>query len=654
MEKQKMVYKRTCVLALLLLAMFGSTCFRLSDFQVVRGEELLKKAQNEVITVKTVPAARGTITDRYGRVLAASETSFRLILDRTFLEKEETNLVLSRLMKILSEEGISWKQDCPLEWKEERIQFSDADSANELADLLKTEQDLSAREYTDLLLKRYGLEKLTPTTFEILRVRYSMEKDRFVTGSRYPLAEKLTIQAVSRIEEEQSLLPGAEIEEVPSRVYQNGEVASQLIGTVGPIYQEEYAELKGKGYAMDDIVGKSGVESALEEQLRGQNGKIKVIQSKEGTVIDTVVQQETIAGSTVRLTIDALLQEKLQKRLVEFVSTAHSEEYRSKGGAIVVLDVKTGEVLAAVNSSNYSMEQYQEDYQALLQDDTKPLFNRALDGLYRPGSSLKPMVAAAALSEGKLLPQEELVCVSPYEYRDQKYTCLQTNHSGPTSLTEALHWSCNTFFYQLGQRLGIETMNEYAAYMGLGQKTGLEIQQAKGRFASPEVTESLGGTWYPGDLLQAAIGQNETAVSPIQMACEAMTIANRGTRYETHIIHSIQPMGGEEQITKPVIASEFELSETHYQVIEEGMELAAQKAGISGAAQKTGTAQTTSIRRVNNDFIGFYPLEEPQIAVSCIVEDCGGGTAKLLSDIISYYEECKAEGEILQNSQSNG
>ncbi len=328
--------------------------------------------------------------------------------------------------------------------------------------------------------------------FEIACARYSMQKLTPSVGNRYPFAENLSLEAVARVEEESTELDGVEIEEVPVRVYLNGDIASHLIGTIGPIYAEEYEELRKKGYAMNDTVGKSGIESAMEEVLRGQNGKVRVIQNKNGEIIDTVTERETRAGSDVQLTIDSLLQDELQQLLTDFVSTAHSENYQSKGGAIVVLDVKTGEVLAAVNSANYTAEEYKENYQDLLQQDTNPLFNRALQGVYRPGSSLKPMVAIAAMEEGKLGANESLLCISPFEYRGHEYTCPQDHHNGYIPLTEALHWSCNTFFYRLGLRLGIEELNKYAAYMGLGQKTGLEIGEAAGRFASPETTERLG------------------------------------------------------------------------------------------------------------------------------------------------------------------
>ena len=638
----------TCVSVLLLAGLFS----RLAHFQVAQGETLLKKANNEITTLKTVQAARGNITDRYGRVLAGNKTSFRLTFDRTGMKPEQINDTILKLISLSGEEGFAWENRCPLIRDGSNVVFDESGDTEALKEFLDLEASADAEDCLQSLLKKYELENQGKKVFEIACARYSMQKLTPSVGNRYPFAENLSLEAVARVEEESTELDGVEIEEVPVRVYLNGDIASHLIGTIGPIYAEEYEELRKKGYAMNDTVGKSGIESAMEEVLRGQNGKVRVIQNKNGEIIDTVTERETRAGSDVQLTIDSLLQDELQQLLTDFVSTAHSEDYQSKGGAIVVLDVKTGEVLAAVNSANYTVEEYKENYQDLLQQDTNPLFNRALQGVYRPGSSLKPVVAIAAMEEGKLGVNESLLCISPFEYRGHEYTCLQDHHNGYIPLTEALHWSCNTFFYRLGLRLGIEELNKYAAYMGLGQKTGLEIGEAAGRFASPETTERLGGTWYPGDLLQAAIGQNETAVSPLQMACEAMTIANQGTRYETHLVRSVTDINGTVTFTEPKVAAEFEMSQSTYNAVSKGMSLAAGKYGLdSSVAQKTGTAQTTSVDRVNNDFIAYLPIDDPEIAVSCIVEDCSGGTAALLEQIIEIYQKCKQEGDILQNSQ---
>lgn len=707
-------FLRIRVLSTILAVLGIASFFRLMDFQIVRGEEFLQQSDQKTTQTVRVQAARGDIVDRYGRILATSETSFCVTLDRMSLKKSMTNTVLVRLIHLFRQSGVKWENDTPLERTEDgeyRYASGKDQAVKQLQKTIRLGNSATAAQCVRKMMERYELntktmirsypisyedgnysfvdgedrkirelkqqlnlpenstasdcmEKMLQTplaygfyseedAFWILCVRYSMEVQQFGIGNPYYFAENVTSEMVSIIEEQNSWLPGVDITQVPVRVYQNGETASQLIGTVGPIYAEEYEELKEKGYAMNDTVGKSGIESAMEESLRGEDGKVQITKNSSGDRLQTTVKQEAVKGSTVTLTIDSLLQQRLQDLLEDFVSTAHSGNYQSKGGAIVVLDVTTGEVLAAVNSSNYTIEEYQTQYSALLADETNPLFHRAINGLYRPGSSIKPMVAAAALTEGLLQPEEKLLCVSPYHYGGQNFTCLQDHHSGWINLKKALHWSCNTFFYQLGLRMGIDTLNEYASYMGLGQKTGLEIAQAKGRFASPKTTEALGGTWYPGDLLQASIGQNETAISPLQMACEAMTIANRGIRYETHLVQSVTSADGQKTLTEPKIAAQFSMSDSTYEVIAEGMRLAASKVGGEnrldnlgyGVAQKTGTAQTTSTDRVNNDFIGFFPIEDPKIAISCIVEDCDTGTAKLMRNIIEAYEECKEIGE---------
>lgn len=711
LKKEPSKQVRIQILSVLLAGLLVLSGSRLIVFQVVEGSDYLEQTKTRQVSVYSVPSARGNILDRYGRVLAGSETSFQIIFDDAFIKKSELNQTIHGIAEIFRQSELVWNNLSPLQMQEGKYYFAegmDAEAAK-LKKLLKVEENATAAECFAALKEKYqintervlysipiryqqgkyvfrqnkgrqvaelksrlGLQKdataqecmavmlQNPHQFGIFNereaftvacVRYSMERKDFSRNNPYVFADDVSSEMVLQIEEQAYYFSGVTIREVPSRVYCNGDVASHLIGTIGPIYAEEYAQLKQQGYAMNDRVGKSGAESAMEDVLRGKNGKVQVTQDASGNVLETKTLQKAETGRDVTLTIDSLFQQKLQELLSGFVAQAKSGKYRSKGGAIVVLDVKTGEVIAAVNSANYTVEEYKTQYGELLKDEKNPLFNRAIDGLYRPGSSLKPMVAVAAMNEGMLSPKQKLICVSPYKYG---FTCLRDHHSGPINVMQSLHWSCNTFYYRLGESLGIDLLGKYAAYMGLGEKTGLEIKQAKGRFASPETTASLGGIWNPeGDVMQAAIGQNETAVSPLQMACEAMTIANKGTRYETHIVHSLTDVHGKETVTQPAVASSFEIQDWVYQSVTEGMRRAASKVPAPnnltnlgyGVAQKTGTAQTTSKNRVNNDFIGFLPIADPEIAISCIVEDCDTGTAALMRRIITLYYECRAIGE---------
>ncbi|MGI5959963.1 MAG: peptidoglycan D,D-transpeptidase FtsI family protein [Massiliimalia sp.] len=717
---------RIIVLASTTLAIFAAASVRLMQFQIVEGEEYYQEAVTKTTSTYSVQASRGDIVDRYGRVLATSEVAFNVVFDWSFVDKQELNQTIYQLIKLFREENVAWVNELPIDYNGGNYAFQagrddDVDSMKKKIDvqlyatvdncisqmksrygindypieekdgkyvfsegqdkkvkeLQKNLQDTLSvsSEETQTAEQCWELIQQNPDefpvyseqdAFDIMAVRYSMEKREFSYNNRYTFAENISEDMIINIKEHGYLFPGVDVAQETTRVYKNGDVASHLLGFVGPIYAEEYAELKADGYQLNDIVGKSGVESLMEKELRGENGTVRITQNAQGDVISTQTDVEAKAGNTVQLTIDYEFQKRVQEILTDFMVNGNytktpMPEGTKPGASVVALDCNTGEVLAAVSYPNYSIDQMKNDYSTLATDEAKPMYNRALYGTYAPGSSFKPVVGTAALMEGLETPTSLIDCTGTYRYwadrgdPDFLPKCLRDHHSGPINIMTALQWSCNIYFYDTGRRLGIDTIHEYATQMGLGVDTGIEIGSSKGQVASKELTEKLGGQWEEGDIVQAAIGQNNTMVTPISMACEAMTIANKGVRYETHIIKGVQDYQGNVLSTKePVVANEgFTIDDSTYGAIKQGMILAGAKiTGVNNVtdlpyevAVKTGTPQTLSLSQTNNDFIAFTVNGDRSIALSCMIEGAGNGASGLIRAILEAYDECCELGE---------
>lgn len=645
--------RRVFMLGVLLVILVGVIAVRLFQFQIVEGAQSLEAATRSTSSTVKVKAARGEIVDRYGRVLATNEVVYNLVLDYNFMKSSNLNDTINKLLIILQNEKVEWNDllpitdSAPYAFEEDR----EKDVEN-LKSTLRLNVYATAQNCIDAAIEAYDLADY-PEDLQrkMIGIRYTMQYQGFSRYARYTFAEEIPVNTVALIEELSRELPGVFIVEQYSRKYLSGNVASAILGSIGPIYAEEYAELKEKGYALDSIVGKSGVEKAFESYLHGTDGKETIIQSEDGSVLEVNTIEEAQAGNTVMLTIDSVLQEKVQNLLADFIESynATGPESRCTGGSVVVLDASNNDVLTAATYPNYDINEYRSNYSELAKDEDNPLLNRPFMGLYRPGSTFKPIVAAAALTEGIIGPSSEINCTRKYTYY-QSYQpgCLQHGHSGYINVTSALKWSCNIFFYDCGRQLGIDRINQYANYFGLGVDTGLEIAHATGNLSGPDYSAKFGSIWYDeGNTLQAAIGQMDTNVTVLQMATEASTIANRGTRYETHIIRKIVSYDYSETIkeTENVTASSFDLSNASYQAIVSGMIGAGET--ISGAynvtdlgyqvAVKTGTPQTSN-SKTNSAVIAFAPVDNPEICIAVMLES-GENARYLVRQVLEAYYE---------------
>ena len=420
------------------------------------------------------------------------------------------------------------------------------------------------------------------------------------------------------------------------RSWPEGTLLPHALGFTGPITAEEWPAAQAKGLAMDSIVGQSGLEKAYDDLLRGQDGQLLINTGLDGAVRATIQQRTATPGATLVLTLDASLQATLQQALRQRIETLQSTAMAGGGrecraGAAVVVDVKTGGILAAANWPGYDLNNYRSDYAALSADAGAPLLDRAFLGLYAPGSAFKPAVAAAALTAG-FDPDDTVNCTGRYlYYSGYQPGCLQYGHAGPVDMRTALEQSCNIFFYDVGRRLGVDTFSAMAEQLGLAQPTGVEVPEAEGR-----LTWSTDENYQAGLTLMAAIGQGNTAVTPAQLAVYAATLATGGQRPTLHFAdRALQPAAGQTVWQYEPSFTTVPGGETVFGPIRDGMKRMAQtnrylrEAPVVCAA-KTGSPQLADTlpngtHYVNSVLIGYAPADDPQIAVAVVLEYGGGG-----------------------------
>ncbi len=421
---------------------------------------------------------------------------------------------------------------------------------------------------------------------------------------------------------------------------------------------EKTAQIKANAYSITDSIGKNGIEKAMEEYLRGKNGVKTLSVDKDGNIGESysVVPEQ---GGTVVTTISKDIQEIAQSSLEERIKAVTDDKAIAQGltpaGAVVVQDVKTGAVLAAATYPSYSLATYYDDYDELSQDAGKPLWNRAFQSAYSPGSTMKPCVALAGLEEGIITKDSKILCTGQYTYLDQTFACFNKNAHGNINVQRALGVSCNIFFFEIARQLGIEKLNEYSKLFGLGQKTGIEIDEAEGILAGIEYRDSVGKGWKPGETLLAAIGQSDNSFTPLQLANYCATIANGGTRYVPYLVSKVlsADYGTTLYEHEPEVAAQTNISEESIETVKGGMYIVANETSCEPylghlkykVACKTGTAEKT--RRVNDVYvegtdgflIAFGPYDDAEISIAVVIENAGSGasTAQVAADIFEYY-----------------
>ncbi|MCH3973303.1 MAG: penicillin-binding protein [Oscillospiraceae bacterium] len=636
--------------SLLLAAVFIA---RLFQWQIVDGAAALQDAEKSSQTSVTMSTNRGEIVDKNGVGLATNKTGYSLQFDHAYMTSSSENSTILRLINLLEKRGEKWLDTLPIVMDASGNYSFKANSESEIK-YLKSKDFLDVNTYANAqtcmqnLISKYfksTTSSSSPTAGyskadlrKVVSVRYAMTLQGFdySLNTPYTFAEDISRETVEIVSENSDSLPGVVSKVTTTRQNPNSSLIPQVVGTMGAISEKQYSKLKSKGYHLDDRLGTSGIESAMESTLRGTEGKKNLVVDSKGKVTGSTVLTAPVNGNTVFLTIDANLQKVAAQALATNVQAAHSAQSMCKGGGVVVLNVKDFSVLAAASYPTYDLSKYPSDTaytEKLLSDSSNPLIDRSFGSAYTPGSIFKPAVALAALQEGIINSNTTFVCNHRYlRFESSGYTPTCEGNHGAITVEDALAKSCNIFFFETGYHTKIANMNVYCKKLGLGEKTGVEIAESTGTLAGPGEKKASGGTWYETDTIQAAIGQSDNAFTPAQLASYVATIANNGTRKQEHLVDHVTDYSRKKVIstvtpeTYTDNSSYSFLSKENLDIVKAGMRKVCTSGTASGTfasypiavAAKTGTAETS--RASNTTFITFAPYDNPQIAIAVVIE----------------------------------
>ncbi len=616
-------------------------CIRLIDWQIIKGEEYLQRANTSYTYEVETKARRGEILDINGVSLAINESGRTIVFDRIYMEKGSENKIILELANLLNKKGEKWIDALPIELTKSGTYEYMSNKEEEISRMQKTlmlNSYVTADECMAKICKDFGIEGYTKEQERTIgSVRYNMKESGYENSmtTPYTFAENISNETVAIVAEQS--FSGVEIGSSDIRKYVNPTLIPHVIGTIGKLSQEQYDRLKDS-YKMDDVIGKDGIEAAYEKYLKGKDGKKMIETTGKGAVIDSNVTNSAVPGNTVYLTIDAGLQQAANKTLEKNVKAARAQNGACKSGSVVMLNVKDFSILAAATYPSYDLQKYYEDdtyrVQQVTDETNKPLINRAFNGAFTPGSIYKPVVACAALEEGAIGRDTSIYCGGRFYYdpsNTSEYIRCSTGPHGGISVIRALAGSCNTFFAETGRRLGIENLDLYASRFGLGTTTGIEVSESKGILAGPEYSKSVGQVWYGGSTPQAALGQSDNLFTPVQLATYTATIANGGNRYRTHLVKKVtdyarQNIVEENNSDSPELIENVGVSESTFKTVREGMRSVITSGTASDfssypipVAGKTGTAQNNTSYD-HTTFICFAPYDEPEIAIAVVLE----------------------------------
>lgn len=661
---------------------------QLFNLQVIHGEEYREQAQNRTLRKTQFVAPRGEILDRYGEVLATNREGYNIMIYRSKLESEERNEMILKLINIFNKWEITYRDTFPIKYENNALVFENESKERSFRKTNKFE-DKTIDEILAYYVEKYDIqpEYTVEQKRNVIAIRYDLERSGYSTYTAYEIATDVSKEVIVEIEERSNEFPGVSIEEQPIRYYPNKTLASHILGYIGKISPEEYAELKSEGYFMNDNIGQDGIESVMEPNLRGSNATKSIEIDEYGRYIITNNNSEIITGDQVYLTIDAKLQEVAENSLedvINKIATGHFADgsTQAKSGAVIAIDVNTGEILAMASYPDYDPNLFvkgisTKDWKEL-NNETRPMFNRNILGLYSPGSIYKMVVAVAALETDTIGTNTIIKDEGRYtKYPDYQPKCwvwtpsTQRTH-GDINVSGAIQYSCNYFFYAVSEMIGIDKIEEYTKLFGLGAKTGIELPGEKtGIVAGRTYANKIGEKWMPGDTLSAAIGQSKNSFTPIQIARYIAILANGGKRIEPHIIKSVitsegkvidndelqeyldEKLGREED----TLPEDLNISKSTLDAIFAGMESVTGDSGGTAyntfkdfgvkVAGKTGTVQVGGNKADNAWFLGFAPYDNPEIAICSVIEQGSHGTytASIVKAILEEYFALKQENE---------
>lgn len=647
---------------------------QLFNLQIIHGKEYRETSNSRLTRESIIKAARGSIKDRTGIELVGTDTGYSVEIYSTKATDAELNTSIKKLIEILEKNKDKFVDNLPLEVEPFKFTMDSEEEQKQWKINNEIDENETAEQAFNNLKEKYEISETdNKIARKIMAIRYEISRNGYSNTKSVIIAKDISNISAVQVKEQNAKLTGMYVVTEPVVSYTSGNLASHLLGYVAPINEKEYAERKDT-YRNDDIIGKDGIQKIFEEYLKGKDGLKQVDMTVDGTITSEYISEEAVAGSDVILTIDANLQkvteEALEQNIKDIASGKFGKKYDAKAGAAIVLNVNTGEILALANYPDYNPEKFSEEYSN--DDETGKYLNRAISSEYPPGSVFKMAVATAALDTGKITTSTRINDTGVYPYGHQPacwyYNSYGSGH-GYLNVTQAIKHSCNYFFYELGYRLGIDTIAEYASKYGLGKRTGIELEgEEDGNVASRDDATSNGLDWYLSDTLSVSIGQSYNNFTPIQMAKYISMIANGGKNIDISIVKSIIKSDGSEVSkdeikkfanektgTENELKENLKISEENLDAIRKGMKGVTSEAGGTAystfadfdidIAGKTGSAQTGVEGEAHGWFAGFAPYDDPEIAVVVLVEKAGSGgyTAGVAKSIMEEYFGMNAE-----------
>ena len=631
----------------------------LFHYQIIKGNSYRAQSMAGTARRETVETSRGIITDRNGKVLVSNRLTYTLkFSDESFDDDAACNAAVWRLITLCRQESLSWIDPLPLTNTAPFALTTDTPGETFVNWLDQHDIPYTGKDTVSLSISGGELLDMARKIYKISD-DYTDDQARLVAGVRYGaemsggyvFAEDVPVEVISQVVD--GHFAGVSTGTSSQRVY-NTTYAAHILGRVSRIFAEDWNDKykDNNDYSMDDLVGKGGVEEAFEQYLHGVNGVKLVTTDKGGKVTGELYAKEPQPGNTVALTIDLDLQKTAEDSLAATIQSMTKSDGVARGGAAAVIGVGTGEVLALASYPTYDLSQWDEMYDTWSKDAALPMFNRATDGTYAPGSTFKLCTSVAALESGVITPSTTIVDRGIYTYYEfPQPRCWIYNATGSThgavNVSQAITVSCNYFFYEVGRLTGIQRLDDYASQFGLGRSTGIEIGDSNGVLASPEYAEKIGETWTDGQTITAAIGQSYNLFTPLQLANYVATLVSGGDHYEAHLLKSAKSYDN-----SSVVYAYNKGPTNHVDMSDSTLE--AVKAGARGLATgslsyvfnscivpvgcKTGTAETGG-ELSNGCFVAFAPYDDPQIAVCVVIEQGGGGAnlAPIARDIINSY-----------------
>ena len=645
---------------------------QLFNLQIVKGQEYRNQSNTRLTRESVLKAARGNILDRTGNPIVSNTMGFRLDLYKTKVDNQTLNDTILKIINILEKNGDKYNDNLIITVEPFGFTSQDEEYLKSWKKKNKINENASAEDCFYALKEKYQIQSNDiQETRKIMAIRYEISQNGYSSTKAVEICGNLSRASSMELSEKNADFAGIDIVTEPIISYNSGSLASHILGTVGKIDQKELEGNENK-YDMNDVVGKTGIQYVFEDLLKGKNGIRQIDMDIQGTVTGEYIAQEAVAGSDVVLTIDSNVQAVTEKALKDNITKISTGGFSSRSdadaGAVVVMNVKTGEILAMARYPDYephlcvngiSNEKYSE-YQKI-----SALYNRAISGAYAPGSIFKMVTAIAGLEEGVINKNTLINDTGVYPHAHKPVCWYYTEYGrghGNLNVSQAIKHSCNYFFYEVGNRIGIDKIEKYAQYFGLGKKTHVELpSEATGKVASRKIADGENRSWYLGETLSASIGQSYNNFTPIQMAKYISMLANGGKNIDVTLIKTVIDSNGN-QMSKQQIkefvdkklgfnsdenTEDLNISEDNLRAVLEGMKGVTSESGGTAystfagfnveVAGKTGTAQVGN--KTNGWFAGFAPYDNPEIAIVVVVENVthGGYTAEVARDIFAEY-----------------